>query len=96
MTDNTPTEDTGDDTQMYEMEVTFVPRQRALIRIRATSQEMAESALRHMTEDAVESLTIEETRVVAEDAPVPPEYDASDPQTADGEQNVIPLKKTVH
>lgn len=96
MTDNTPTEETGDDTQMYEMEVTFIPRQRALIRIRATSEEMAHSALIHMTEDAVADLTIEETRVVDEDAPVPPEYDASDPQTADSDQNVIPLKKTVH
>ena len=93
MTENFETETNE---QLYEMEISFIPRQRALIRIRATSEEMAKSALYHMTEDAVSDLEIEGIRTIDEDAPVPPEYDAENPQTADSEQNVIPLKKTVH
>ena len=86
-----------EDTQVFQIRIAFVPIQHALIRVSATSEEMALAGLREMTDSVVHDLTVEDIEAVDEDAPVPAEYDEENPQTPEDNVNtVLPLKKTMH
>lgn len=88
---------TQEDTQVFQIKIAFVPIQHALIRISATSEEMALAGLREMTDGVVHDLTVEDIEAVDEDAPVPEEYDEENPQTTtENVDTVVPLKKTMH
>ena len=60
---------------MFELVVSFVPRQSALVRISAPSKELAEEAVRNMAAESVQDLVIESIDEVAKDAPIPEDYE---------------------
>lgn len=53
--------------RVFELVVSFVPVQRAMLRIEASSEEMARRAVTEMAGDTVQSLNIEEVREVSPD-----------------------------
>lgn len=74
---------------MYELVVSFVPRQVALVRISAPTKELAEEAIRKMAADTAQDLIIESCDEVAKDAPIPDEYEETASQAGVIDPKVI-------
>lgn len=59
----------------FEAVVSFVPRERVLVRIASTSKELAEAMIRDMAADNVTDLKVESLVEVTEADPIPEGYE---------------------
>jgi hypothetical protein len=73
----------------YEAVVSFIPRERAILRVNASSEELAKSIIRDMAGDNVSDLKIEDIRVIEADDPVPEGYEQEPSETADVEPKKV-------
>lgn len=59
----------------YEAVISFIPKERALMRVSASSEEMAKRMILDMATDNVTELTIESLTEIKEGDPVPEGYE---------------------
>lgn len=89
VTNSSPIIDPTVEHPMFELVVSYVPRQSALIRISAPTKELAEEAVHVMASKSAQDLIIESIEEVSKDAPIPDDYEETASQEGIIETKVL-------
>lgn len=80
----------------FEVIVTFVPQERALLRMAAMDEETVRKAVAEMSSPAVRDLVIESIQEVEPEAPIPEDYEPMGEEIPEADETGKTDKKVLH